>query len=59
MAVSSAVYELAMDIENEYLLKAPSSYEIGNYEQHPNIRGLESMCINNVKNRGELISGLR
>lgn len=47
--IASIFYELMIDVQDDYMIKVPKSYKIGNRGQ--NIKMLDSIVIGDAKNR--------
>ena len=58
--VCSVLYELAIQVQDEYLIKVPKSYRIGNYTEFPFVQFRDSIVLGGAERRpGELISGMK
>lgn len=58
--VSSILYELVIDVQDEYMLLVPKSYPIGNYKDFRTVKGLTAITVRDSDEvEGEIISGLK
>ena len=58
--ISSILYELVLDVQDEYMLLVPKSYPIGNYRDVGTVKGLAAIAVRGSEEvEGELISGLK